>query len=70
MKVTLPADLVLDAEIDLGTNLGAYGLAARLYVSLPGLDLKAAQTLVDAAHQTCPFSKATRGNVDVTINLL
>jgi Ohr subfamily peroxiredoxin len=69
-KVTLPADLALDAEIDLGTTRGAYGLAARLKVSLPGLDRELAQALVDAAHQVCPYSTATRGNIDVSINLV
>jgi osmotically inducible protein OsmC len=49
---------------------GTYGLRVRLNVSLPGLAREAARALVDAAHQACPFSKATRGKVDVAINLL
>ncbi len=54
---------------------GAMGLAARtmkarLNVNLPGLDREVAQAIVDAAHQTCPYSKATRGNIDVTINVV
>jgi Ohr subfamily peroxiredoxin len=69
-KVALPADLAIDAEVDLGTTGGAYGLAARLNVSLPGMDRQAAQDLVDAAHQLCPYSNATRGNIDVAINLV
>jgi lipoyl-dependent peroxiredoxin len=69
-KVTLPADLAVDAEVDLGTTRGAYVLAARLNVSLPGLERRAAQALVDAAHQVCPYSNATRGNIDVTINVV
>ena len=69
-KVALPADRTIDAEVDLGTNDGGYLLRARLNVSLPGLDRELAQALVDAAHQTCPYSKATRGNIDVTINLV
>ena len=56
--------------MDLGTNDGGYLLAARLNVSLPGLDREVAQAIVDAAHQICPYSKATRGNIDVTINLV
>ncbi|RYF41069.1 MAG: organic hydroperoxide resistance protein, partial [Comamonadaceae bacterium] len=48
----------------------AYGIAARLNVSLPGMDRAAAQSLIDAAHQVCPYSNATRGNVDVTITLV
>jgi lipoyl-dependent peroxiredoxin len=69
-KVTLPAERVIDAEVDLGTTDGAYLLRARLNISLPGLDREIAQALVDAAHQICPYSKATRGNIDVTINLV
>ncbi len=70
MKVTLPADLAVDAEVDLGTTGGAYFLQARLNVSLPGLEREVAQALVDAAHQTCPYSKATRGNIGVVIQLV
>jgi Ohr subfamily peroxiredoxin len=69
-KVALPADRAIDAEVDLGTNDSGYVLRARLNVSLPGLDREVAQTLVDAAHQTCPYSKATRGNIDVAISLV
>ncbi|WP_299749387.1 organic hydroperoxide resistance protein [Devosia sp.] len=70
LKVTLPPDLAVDTEVDLGTNENGYQLQARLNVSLPGLDRETARKLVDAAHQTCPYSKATRGNIDVTINLV
>ncbi|CAE6749202.1 organic hydroperoxide resistance protein [Paraburkholderia haematera] len=69
-KIKLPPDLAVDAEVDLGTTDGAYFLQARLNVSVPGLDRDVAQALVDAAHQTCPYSKATRGNIEVTINLI
>ncbi|MDQ0568426.1 osmotically inducible protein OsmC [Variovorax paradoxus] len=70
MKVTLPPDLAVDAEVDLGTAGAEYFLQARLNVSLPGLDREVAQALTDAAHQTCPYSKATRGNIDVAIHLV
>jgi osmotically inducible protein OsmC len=70
MKVTLPADLAVDAEVDLGATDGAYFLGARLNVSLPGVDPEVARALVDTAHQTCPYSKATRGNIGVEINLV
>lgn len=69
LKVTLPPTAAVDAEVDLGTNEGGYVLRARLNVSLPGLEHEVAQAIVDAAHQTCPYSKATRGNIDVEINL-
>jgi lipoyl-dependent peroxiredoxin len=70
LKVALPADLAVDTEVDLGTTGGGYFLQARLNVSLPGLDREIAQTLVDTAHQTCPYSKMTRGNINVVINLV
>ena len=69
-KVVLPVDLAIDAEVDLNLGAGGYFLRARLNISLPGLDRTVAQTLVDRAHQTCPYSKAMRGNVDVAINLV
>ncbi|HEX9720056.1 MAG TPA: organic hydroperoxide resistance protein [Ramlibacter sp.] len=70
MKMTLPADLAVDAEVDLGPVAGGYGIAARLNVSLPGFERAAAQALVDAAHKVCPYSNATRGNIDVKIKLV
>ncbi|MCY1232272.1 Organic hydroperoxide resistance protein OhrB [compost metagenome] len=70
MTVALPADLAVDTEVDLRNRDGGYFLQARLNVSLPGVDADVARQLVDAAHQTCPYSKATRGNIDVTINLV
>jgi lipoyl-dependent peroxiredoxin len=69
MKMTLPSDLAVDAEVDLGPTPGAYGIAARLRVSLPGIERAAAQALLEAAHKVCPYSNATRGNVDVKISL-
>ncbi|HYC43351.1 MAG TPA: organic hydroperoxide resistance protein [Noviherbaspirillum sp.] len=69
-EVALPPDLSVDAEVDLGTVNGGYFLQARLNVSAPGLERELAQALVDEAHRTCPYSKATRGNVDVTITLV
>jgi Ohr subfamily peroxiredoxin len=70
LKVTLPNDTAVDAEVDLGKTENAYFLQARLNVSLPGLAPDVARAVVDAAHQTCPYSKATRGNIDVAINLV
>ncbi|SDC85635.1 peroxiredoxin, Ohr subfamily [Cupriavidus sp. YR651] len=70
MNVVLPLDTAVDAEVDLGSTQGAYFLQARLNVSLPGVAPEIAQALVDAAHQTCPYSKATRGNIGVEINLV
>jgi osmotically inducible protein OsmC len=70
LKIALPPDLAIDAEVDLCLTDGAFFLQARLNVSLPGVEREVAQTLVDAAHQTCPYSKAIRGNVDVVITLI
>ncbi|MBA4016300.1 MAG: peroxiredoxin [Pirellula sp.] len=70
MKVTLPAETAIDAEVDLGLTNGEFQLRARLNVSLPGLDRETAQALLEAADQTCPYSKAIRGNVDVELNLV
>ncbi|WP_223431382.1 organic hydroperoxide resistance protein [Pseudomonas sp. GL-B-26] len=70
LKVTLPSDVAVDAEVDLGKTEDAFFLQARLNVSLPGLDPAVARAVVDGAHQRCPYSKATRGNIDVTINLV
>lgn len=69
-KIALPKDLAIDAEVDLCQENGAYFLQARLNVSLPGLSRDVAQQLVDDAHATCPYSKATRGNIAVEINLV
>jgi lipoyl-dependent peroxiredoxin len=65
MKVRLPADLAVDAEVDLGSTGGGYLLQARLNVSLPGIEPEVAQALVDGAHRECPYSKATHGNINV-----
>ncbi|WP_105420212.1 MULTISPECIES: organic hydroperoxide resistance protein [Neorhizobium] len=68
-KIKLPAETVVDAEVDLGTTEGAYFLQARLNISLPGIDPQLARELVEEAHQTCPYSKATRGNINVELIL-
>ena len=70
MKISLPAGMAIDAEVDLCLADGAYFLQARLNVSLPGLEREVALALADAAHQTCPYSKAIRGNVDVAIHVV
>src|SRR6478752_7660382 len=67
MKVKLPADVAVDPEVDLCNGDDGYFLKARLNVSPPRFDREVAQTILDRAHQTCPYSKATRGNIDVAI---
>jgi lipoyl-dependent peroxiredoxin len=69
-KIVLLANVVIDAEVDLNLGEGGYCLRARLDVGLPGVDREVAQALVDEANQTCPYSKAIRGNVDVAIKLI
>ena len=67
--VKLPADVAVDAEVDLGKSGEGFALQARLNVSLPGLDPAVARAVVDGAHQLCPYSKATRGNIAVELTL-
>lgn len=67
--VALPAGVAVDAEVDLGTGVGGFFLQARLSVSLPGLPRDVAQELIESAHQICPYSKMSRGNIDVSISL-
>ena len=69
-KTVLPADLSIDAEVDLHTADGGYFISTRLNVSLPGVARDVAQALVDEAHRICPYSKATRGNIDIAITLV
>jgi lipoyl-dependent peroxiredoxin len=69
-KIALPANVTIDAEVDLKLADSSTVLSARLNVSLPGVERDIAQALVDEAHETCPYSKATRGNIDVTIKLI
>lgn len=68
-KLDLPQELSVDAEVDLGPVGQAFGVAVRLTVHLPGMDEDAARQLIDAAHQVCPYSNATRGNIPVEITL-
>jgi Ohr subfamily peroxiredoxin len=70
LSIKLPAETAVDAEVDLCNADGEYSLQARLNVSLPGIDAETAKKITEMAHQTCPYSKATRGNIDVEINIL
>lgn len=68
-KIALPQDLSVDAEVDLGPVGQAFGIAVRMAIHLPGMDADAARQLIDAAHQVCPYSNATRGNIPVELTL-
>ena len=70
MRIALPASLAIDAEVDLNKGEGGYFLRARPNVILPGVAREVAQALVDEAHRTCPYSKATRGNIEVVLTLV
>ena len=69
-NIRLSGSETVDAEVDLCNNAGGYFLQARLHVTLAGLSPEEASALVNEAHQTCPYSKATRGNINVTINVV
>ncbi len=68
-KIPVPADVSIDASVSLGPIPNGFGIAAKLVVNLPGMDRAKAQDLVAAAHQVCPYSNATRGNIEVEIVL-
>ena len=69
--VKVPEDVAIDSSVSLGpTNGGAaYGIAVKLAITLPGLDAEQKQKLVDTAHQVCPYTNATRGNIDVELTI-
>lgn len=69
-KVAIPADASIAASVDIGPIPAGFGIAVRLAISLPSLDRAVAQDLVDTAHQVCPYSNATRGNIDVELTLV
>ncbi|CAM3731211.1 organic hydroperoxide resistance protein [Rheinheimera salexigens] len=68
-KQTVPNDVSLRAEVGIGKIEGGFGLDIDLYISLPGMDKNDAESLVNKAHQVCPYSNATRGNVDVRLHV-
>lgn len=70
MKVALPTDLAVDAEVDLGPNGAGCDVAVRLNVSLPGIAPDVAQRLIEATHEVCPYSRATHGNIAVETKLV
>ncbi|MEG8018095.1 MULTISPECIES: organic hydroperoxide resistance protein [Sphingomonas] len=70
LKMKLPENVAVTARVGIGPrSAGGFGITTDLTVSLPGLERDDAQKLVDAAHQICPYSNATRGNVDVGLTL-
>ena len=69
-KVGVPADASIEANVDIGPIPQGFGIAVQMAIHLPGLDRAVAQDLVDTAHQVCPYSNATRGNIVVELTLV
>jgi lipoyl-dependent peroxiredoxin len=72
-KIVLPAEVSIKADVSIGPmsgKAGAFGIAVAMAVSVPGMDKSAAEALVKAAHEVCPYSNATRGNVDVALSVI
>ena len=69
-KIALPADTTINATVGIGPIPAGFGIEVQLEVSIPGMEKAAAQALVDKAHQVCPYSNATRGNIEVTITVV
>lgn len=69
LNLSVPQDTAIDSEVDLGPTSRGYGIAVRMHIKLPGLGADDARRLVDAAHQVCPYSNATRDNIEVQLNV-
>lgn len=70
MKLALPADLSITADVGIGPIPAGFGIQVAMAISLPGMDRAQAEALVAAAHQVCPYSNATRGNIDVALTIV
>lgn len=68
-KIDLPKDLAVDGSVGIGQIPNGFGIEVELKISLPGMDRGDAQALIDKAHIVCPYSNATRNNIDVTLTL-
>ena len=69
-KIALPADTSISADVGIGPIPKGFGIQVALHVSIPGMDKAQAQKLVEAAHQVCPYSNATRGNIEVVLDVV
>ena len=70
MKIAVPADVAIDAEVGIGPIPAGYGIQVSMSIHLPGMERAVAEQLVAAAHQVCPYSNATRGNIDVALRIV
>lgn len=69
-KIKLPQDVSIEGHVGIGPVGQAFGIEATLNISIPGVERAVAEDLVAKAHQVCPYSNATRGNIDVTLNVV
>ncbi|MBF8223286.1 organic hydroperoxide resistance protein [Halomonas sp. 328] len=69
-KLPMPDDASIEGVVGIGEIPGGFGIEVELKISLPGMDKQQARQVIDAAHQVCPYSNATRGNIDVTLTLV
>ncbi|HEX7801849.1 MAG TPA: organic hydroperoxide resistance protein [Pseudoxanthomonas sp.] len=69
-KIALPADASIEGNVGIGQIPNGFGIEVELKISLPGLPREQAESLVQMAHGVCPYSNATRGNIDVTLTLV
>ena len=70
MKLTVPDDVSITSTVAIGPITGGFGIQVAMAITLPGVERAAAEQLVAAAHQVCPYSNATRGNIDVTLTVV
>jgi len=69
-KIALPADTSINADVGIGPIPAGFGIQVAMNISIPGMDKAEAEKLVQAAHQVCPYSNATRGNIEVTLKVI
>jgi osmotically inducible protein OsmC len=69
-KIALPGEVSITSDVGIGPIPGGFGIKVDMRISIPGMDKAAAETLVAAAHKVCPYSNATRGNIDVTLTVV
>jgi Ohr subfamily peroxiredoxin len=69
-KISLPAEVSISADVGIGPIPAGFGIQVDMRISVPGMEKAAAEALVAAAHQVCPYSNATRGNIDVSLTIV
>lgn len=69
-KIAIPQDVSVDGNVGIGQIPNGFGIEVELKISLPGMSKEDAKALVDKAHVVCPYSNATRGNIDVTLTIV